>query len=153
MLLTANLILVSPAILVLTVIAVFGVKWLGCWPDGVPGIVMAPLIFSSFYALLSLYVVIDAFIVTPARLQRRYVGYVYGSPVSLIGYESGGFQDPYQIWRYRIDAATASSLRQRCRKDVSDGAGRCVLFSEQDDRWFASVTLDRDVLEVQDGLW
>ena len=127
---------------------------LGAIPGGRgPGIVGALLCLCSGYGALYLYATVDQLVAMPERLQRQYLGDEVVGPTQLVGYEAGGFQDPYQIWRYSLSQVQTAALLPRCRwNGGSDGRGVCTLFSGMDGRWAASVTLDRDELVMVDGL-
>jgi hypothetical protein len=107
------------------------------------------LLFGLFYLGTS----VDTLVVRPARLQKEYLGERIAGPLALVRYEAGGFQDPYRIWDYRLTARQKDALAPRCQwQQIPNWHRICSLYSANDERSFASVTLDGDRLRLHEGL-
>jgi hypothetical protein len=148
-------VLLSP-ILFLVAMLIYGVIiWRGWRMPGVPNWLGFALIFSLCMASFLACGTIDELVATPAMLQQRYIGEQPGTPLTLKSYEFSGFQDPNQLWTYRLSDAAAARLRKRCLTKGFESApkGTCMLFSDSDDRWAASVELKGNELVMDDGLW
>jgi hypothetical protein len=105
------------------------------------------------YGLLYLVVALNSLLVTPDRLQKQYLGQRVAGPLALVRHEAGGFQDPYQVWHYRLTPAQRAALAPRCQWDRGFGRSPvCYLFSGMDERWTATVSLEGDHLVIFDGL-
>ena len=95
----------------------------------------------------------EALFIKPARLQRHYLGNLYGSPLSLRHYFQGGFQDPWQEWSYDLTTNQAAQLKKECSADyIRQSLTACTLYSEMDDRWFVEFSLDGRQLSIKEGL-
>ena len=130
---------------------------LAIWAKFVPGgsgaVVGYFLIICAGYGLLYLGFTVDRLIVTPALLQQQYLGERVAGFLSLVRYEEGGFQDPYQQWDYVLSDAQVERLRPHCSWDQTfHGPRICVLYSGLDERWSASVALEGNLLKMDDGL-
>ena len=147
-------ILLSPVILC-GAIAVWAIALrLRLTPAGVPGVISFALTVCMAYGAFFLVVSADMLILRPARLQKAYLGEVYGDPLSLRFFDQSGFQDPNSEWRYALSAEDAAALSKRCKPAAANGQfDGCTLFSGMDHRWVASVTLRGRELTVSDGLW
>jgi hypothetical protein len=110
------------------------------------------LIICTGYGLLYLTTTVDMLVLWPARLQRQYLGGHVAGPLRLVGFEAGGFQDPYEIWRYALPPAQAEALRRRCRWNEFQGVRTCSLYAASDERWFANVEMSGNELRIMDGL-
>ena len=150
--------LILPTIFLAPVMCVIGglvflvARWIGFVPREGKGTLGGLLIILSGYGLLYLGMTVDRLIVTPARLQQQYLGAHVAGPFALIGFEAGGFQDPYTIWRYRLSQDQVAALRPRCRWwDDLRGHRSCTLYSFSDERRDTSVLLDNDELSIEDG--
>jgi hypothetical protein len=155
---SAMLLLPSIMLFPFTAVAAGAAYWcvrrLRLTPAGVPGFVSYALIGCMSYGVFYLYVTVDTLIYRPARLQRDYVGEVYGTPLSLRSFEQWGFQDPNSEWRYALSPEDLAFLSKRCKSRYRAGnVERCVLFSDGDERWIASVELEGSELRISDGLW
>jgi hypothetical protein len=128
-------------------------RWFRLVPGGLGGALIGyPLIVCAGYGLLYLTATIDMLVLWPARLQQQYLGGHVAGPLRLVGFEAGGFQDPYEIWRYALQPAQAEALRRRCRWSEFQGVRTCSLYSASNERWFATVGLEGNQLEIMDGL-
>ena len=128
-------------------------KWKGVTPHGVPGMVSFALIGCALYAALFFYATAELMILTPARLQKEYLGTAVGTPISLRDFRHWGFQDPASEWRYALSGEEAALLSKKCVATVpAQDPGRCLLFHGMDERWFAEVSLEGSTLYMIDGL-
>ena len=110
------------------------------------------LVSFAAYGLFYLAIRADSLVLRPARLQKSYLGATVAGPFSLTRLEEGGFQDPYSEWRYALSPSDAARLQNRCMRDRPVTAGTCQLYSGMDERWFAEVRLERNMLVMMDGL-
>ena len=146
-------ILLLPVALVGGLLLVRLAIWVKVVPGGSGAWVGYFLIICAGYGFLYLGFTIQRLILTPAVLQQRYLGESVAGPLSLVRYEQGGFQDPYQQWDYALSDAQVERLRPRCSLDQSFlGPGTCLLYSGRDERWSASVALEGNLLKIDDGL-
>lgn len=135
-------------------VAYWGMLRLRLIPAGVPGLISYALIGCMCYGVLYLYATADMLIYRPARLQKEYLGRVYGTPTSLRFFEQSGFQDPNSEWQYVLSSEDVAILSKRCKSHYRfRNVGHCVLFSDGDERWIASVELEGNRLRISDGLW
>lgn len=146
-------ILLSPIALVGALALLWLARKLNLVPRKGGAVVGYLLILFAGYGVLYLGVTVQSLVVTPARLQQDYLGARVAGPLALVGFEAGGFQDPYQIWRYSLSDAQAESLRERCSwNEFARGERTCTLYSAMTDRWAAGVTLEWNELVIEDGL-
>jgi len=143
-------------VLLLPILAMAGLvflilRWLRFVPRGRAGIPAYGLIALGGYALVFLASAYQMLVSDPAMLQKKYLGQVYGTPLTLRSYEHTGFQDPNDEWIYRLAPDAVARLRQRCLPQTYD-PGNCHLFYGEDERWIASAWLEGDMLHLQDGL-
>jgi len=142
-------------VLLLPILAVAGLvflllRWLRFVPRGRVGIPAYGLIALGGYALVFLASAYQMLVSDPAMLQKKYLGQAYGTPLTLRSYEHTGFQDPMDASTYALAPEVAARLRQRCLPGFHD-PGQCHLFSDADDRRFASVWLEGNMLQMRDG--
>ena len=123
-------------------------------PDGASRSVSIALLTCLGLGGLIIGVAVDSLILKPARLQREFLGAQIASPMELRSYSESGFQDPMKQWFYELSRDKVESLKPRCTPDRH--AGRpdvCALYSESDERWFVSISLEGDQLRIDEGLW
>lgn len=147
--------LFASIVLLLPILAVAGLvflllRWLRFVPRGRAGIPAYGLIALGGYALVFLLSAYQMLVSDPAMLQKKYLGQAYGTPLTLRSYAHTGFQDPMDAWTYALAPEVAARLRRRCLPDFHD-TDQCHLLSDADDRRFASVWLEGDMLQMRDG--
>lgn len=143
-------------VLLLPIAAGGGLLWfvlrrLRCIPSGAASVPGYGLIVLSGYAILFLGTAVQTLLIEPARLQVKYLGQVYGTPLTLRIYDHSGFQDPVDEWVYSIGSEAIVGLSKYCLPQPVDRR-RCYVFSDKDDRWDAAVWLEGSDLHIQDGL-
>jgi hypothetical protein len=142
-------IILAPLVLVLAVPALALATKLRLVPAGPRAIGGYALLACSGFGLLFIASAADLLAIWPARLQEQYLGARYGSPLNLSRFEQSGFQDPGSEWRYRLSEEDAAQLARQCKRE---GETVCILYSGQDERWYAEVTLQGRELTMLDAL-
>jgi len=146
-------VLLAPVAIVGGAFLLLAARWFRVVPGGLGGALIGyPLIVCAGYGLLYLTTTVDILVLWPARLQQQYLGGQVAGPLRLVGFEAGGFQDPYEIWRYALAPAQAEALQRRCRWSEFQGVRTCSLYSAADERWFANVEMTGNELGIMDGL-
>jgi hypothetical protein len=152
----ANSILLSPLLLVITLIAWGLARWLRLFPEGVPGFLSFVVIGLTGLGAFTLYNAASLLVMMPADLQRDYLGARYASAFDLRDVDMQfSFQDPSAEWRYAVTPAVAETLRRRCdRSAPPPRPGECLVYQRMDERVMESATIsDDNLLRISWGLW
>ncbi len=147
------LILISPLAIIVAAVAGTTLKHLRLLPSQIPALLMGAILFCTGLGSLLLFVTLDSFVSQPARLQEELIGRQVGYPWTLESYETAGFQDPFQIWTYRLSPADAFMLRRQCKPDPRPRSRRCSLGGRGDERYYSGASLERNILQLEEGLW
>jgi hypothetical protein len=140
-------------VVIVTVILCFVAMALRVLPGGMKALPGIGIIFCGCYMPLLSYVTWETMRVEPERLQAEYLGKAYGSPLTLRWFEHDGFMDPRSQWEYALSDDDRVALTKRCVWQRGfDRQPTCLLYSGEDKRWSATVTLDGDRLHMIDGL-
>lgn len=143
-------IVLAPIVLLVAAALFALLQWTRFAPSGLPALLDYALTVCACYALLYLYQTVQLLIVEPAYFQKKYIGEVVAGPIALTFFEQSGFQDPASEWRYRLAPSQSAELRKRCKGPQGTV---CILYDEQDQRWFANVSIQGNELRMIDGLW
>ena len=148
-----GLIILVPFALLGAAVLMIPVRYFRLVPTGVPDWTAITIITLLLVGGLTSAAMLDALAYQPIKLQQRYLGRVYASPLTLRHYDQGGFQDPFEIWVFAPSPAQLDDLRGRCTPLVPPTLTRsCSLFGKSDERWFISISLEGDRLEINEGL-
>jgi len=126
----------------------FLIKWRAV-PADVPHALSLLTLAAILLGAYMLGATVDSHVYRPARLQAELVGRPYASALMLRAYESGGFQDPYEQWTYRLDPATLATLLPRCRWQADWRGRHCSLFHEGDGRYYRSARIEGERLLIE----
>jgi hypothetical protein len=149
-------VMLSPALLLISLAAYLIARRLRLFPPGTPEIVNFIFVGSLSVGALSLHGTGDMFIRMPAQLQRDYLGRTVASPFQLrnvvVDFQ---IQDPSAEWLYALSASDAEALRRRCAFRSRDPRrSECILYSHQDNRSIESASVtDANQLRISWNLW
>jgi hypothetical protein len=155
MLVVGALVIILPLSLLAAAVLMIPARHFRLIPNGVSAWVahwmLALLMTGGFLFAAS----VEAMLIRPIQLHQQYLGRSYASPLRLSYFEEGGFQDPYEIWHHSLTQADAAELRKRCKPREPGPWSKpdvCSLFGDMDERWYIYISLDGDVLVVNEGL-
>jgi len=150
--------MLAPPMLLLGLVPFLILRRLRAVPSGWVALPAYMLVVCAGYAALFLYTSVDLLLLQPIQLERRYLGRIEASPLSLRSYEHEGFMDPGDTWIYALRPDAVTRLKRHClpfpptRWEKRVGKIPCYILSRQDDRTYTSIRVEQDRLYLDDGL-
>lgn len=118
-------------------------------PLGITAPVATPLLTLTGITALLIVVDMNSLLVEPAAMQRKLLGRSYAYPWELREHAEWGFQDPGELWAYRVSPERQKLLEARCKRDEWR-KDTCWLGSDTDDSGGTSIRLYEGRMEIVD---